>query len=98
MLGWSLLPTGPITPNGVSNACSPAIRGWGFCGMQMPVTRARLNLLPQKDRSPDGTAGQRLTNYQSSCRVLLGSAGSLPAGFGSLPNTIFVGKLPTNAG
>src|SRR5207302_872922 len=48
MLGWSLLPTGPITPNGVSNACSPAIRGWGFCGMQMPVTRARLNLLPQK--------------------------------------------------
>src|SRR5207248_349859 len=48
MLGWSLLPTGPITPNGVSNACSPAIRGWGFCGMQTPVTRARLNLLPQK--------------------------------------------------
>jgi hypothetical protein len=29
---------------------------------------------------------------------LLGSAGSLPAVFGSLPNTIFVGKLPTNAG
>jgi hypothetical protein len=30
--------------------------------------------------------------------VLLESAGSLPAVFGSLPNTIFVGKLPTNAG
>jgi len=31
-------------------------------------------------------------------RVFLGSAGSLPAVFGSLPNTISVGKLPTNAG
>ena len=28
----------------------------------------------------------------------LGSAGSLPAVFGSLPSTSFVGKLPTNAG
>jgi hypothetical protein len=28
----------------------------------------------------------------------LGSAGSLPAVFGSLPNTNFVGKLPTNTG
>jgi len=27
--------------------------------------------------------------------VLLGSAGSLPAVFGSLPNTILVGKLQT---
>jgi len=27
-----------------------------------------------------------------------GSAGSLPAVFGSLPNTILVGKLPTSAG
>ena len=27
-----------------------------------------------------------------------GSAGSLPPVFGSLPNAIFVGKLPTNAG
>jgi hypothetical protein len=31
-------------------------------------------------------------------RFLLGSAGSLPAVFGSLPNTNFVGKLPPNAG
>jgi hypothetical protein len=30
--------------------------------------------------------------------VLLGSAGSLPAVSRSLPNTIFVGKLPTYAG
>jgi hypothetical protein len=30
--------------------------------------------------------------------VLLGSAASLPAVFGSLSNTIFAGKLPTNAG
>jgi NCAIR mutase (PurE)-related protein len=30
--------------------------------------------------------------------VFAGSAGTLPAVFGSLPNTIFVGKLPTNAG
>jgi hypothetical protein len=28
----------------------------------------------------------------------LGSAGNLPAGSGSLPEQIFVGKLPTNAG
>jgi hypothetical protein len=31
-------------------------------------------------------------------REFLGSAGSLPAMLGSLPSTIFVGKLPTNAG
>jgi hypothetical protein len=31
-------------------------------------------------------------------REFLGSAGSLPAVLGSLPSTIFVGKLPTNAG
>jgi len=30
--------------------------------------------------------------------VLLGSEASLPAVFGSLSNTIFAGKLPTNAG
>jgi len=30
--------------------------------------------------------------------VLLGSEGSLPAMFGTLSNTIFAGKLPTNAG
>ena len=29
---------------------------------------------------------------------ILGSAGSLPAVFGSLPNTILVGKLPASAG
>src|SRR5438034_268968 len=38
----------------------------------------------------------------SSCRdtpvLSLGSAGSLPAVFDSLPNPIFVGTLPTNAG
>jgi len=31
-------------------------------------------------------------------REFLGSAGSLPAVLDSLPSTIFVGKLPTNAG
>ena len=31
-------------------------------------------------------------------REFLGNAGSLPAVLGSLPSTIFVGKLPTNAG
>src|SRR5207253_2220257 len=44
--GWLLLPTGPIIPNTVSNACSPAIREWGFCATPMPATRAQLNLLP----------------------------------------------------
>ena len=29
---------------------------------------------------------------------ILGSAGCQPAVLGSLPSTIFVGKLPTNAG
>jgi len=29
---------------------------------------------------------------------LVGSAGTLPAVFGSLPNTNFVGELPTNTG
>ena len=31
-------------------------------------------------------------------QFMMGSAGCQPAVFGSLPNTIFVGKLPTNAG
>ena len=34
----------------------------------------------------------------ASVRVNLGSAGCQPAVLGSLPSTIFVGKLPTNAG
>src|SRR5438132_13577306 len=57
--GWLLLPTGPIIPNTVSNACSPAIREWGFCATPMPATRAQLNLLPRtrprfhyRDRRP----------------------------------------------
>ncbi len=48
----------------------------------------------QFDARLSGNRGAALNAWQD----FLGSAGSLPAVLGSLPSTIFVGKLPTNAG
>jgi hypothetical protein len=36
--------------------------------------------------------------YTEGLRTVPGITGSLPVVLGSLPSTIFVGKLPTNAG
>jgi hypothetical protein len=36
--------------------------------------------------------------YTKDVRTVPGSTGSLPVVLGSLPSTIFAGKLPTNAG
>jgi len=48
-----------------------------------------------------GASFARIASFKSSsirfCNDM-GSAGSLPASFGSLPKLNFVGKLPTNAG
>jgi hypothetical protein len=41
---------------------------------------------------------QVLVEIPKRARLFLGSAGSLPASSGSLPELNFVGKLPTNAG